>query len=57
MMVYVTGITVSKINVSGEPTGQTSGGFFVPAGGSITVFYSGTPAPTWTWVPAARTQY
>jgi hypothetical protein len=55
MMVYVTGGTVSKINVSSEPTGQTSGGFFIPAGGSITLTYS--VVPSWTWVPAARTQY
>jgi hypothetical protein len=55
MMVYVSGGTVSKISVSSEPTGQTSGGFFVPAGGSITLFY--TVAPSWTWVPAARSQY
>jgi hypothetical protein len=55
MMVYVTGGDVSKINVSSEPTGQTSGGFFIPAGGSITLFYS--EAPSWTWVPAARSQY
>ena len=49
--VYVSGGTVSGIAVNTVPTGKTSGTFFVPAGGVITLTY--TAAPSWTWVPAA----
>jgi hypothetical protein len=55
MMVYVTGGTVSAVAVSGVTTGQTTGAFFVPAGGSITLTY--TVAPTWKWVPAMNSVY
>ena len=48
--VVVTGGTVSAISVNGTATGATSGAFYVPAGGSITVTYS--VAPTWAWFNA-----
>ena len=54
-MVYVTGGTVSDITVNTVSTGQTSGGFFIPAGGIIKLTYSTTPS--WTWVPAAYSAY
>jgi hypothetical protein len=54
-MVYVRGGTVSDIAVNTVSTGQTSGGFFVPAGGVIKLTYSA--APSWTWVPAAYATY
>jgi hypothetical protein len=58
-MVYVTGGNVTSIYVNNNnvPTGQTQGGFFIPAGGFITLNYSGQPLPSWTWVPAANTAY
>jgi hypothetical protein len=56
-MVYVNGGTVTGVSLSGVATNQTSGGFFLPAGGYITVKYTGTPAPTWTWVPASRSSF
>jgi hypothetical protein len=46
-LVQVSGGTVTGISVNGTPTGATSGGFYVPAGGSITLTYS--VAPTWAW--------
>lgn len=49
-MVYVTGGTVSDVTVNTISTNQNSGGFYVPAGGMITLTYS--VAPSWTWVPA-----
>ncbi|HEV2373221.1 MAG TPA: hypothetical protein VGS19_13730 [Streptosporangiaceae bacterium] len=54
-MVYVTGGSVSNIAVNTVPTGQTSGAFFVPAGGIIKLTYSAKPS--WTWVPAAYSAY
>jgi hypothetical protein len=44
--ITITGGTVTQIAVNGANTGQTSGTFTVPAGGSITVTYS--VAPTFT---------
>jgi hypothetical protein len=52
-MVHVSGGTVTGIPINTVPTTLTSGNFFIPAGGSIAVSYTGTPAPTWTWVPAS----
>ena len=46
-LVVVSGGTVSAVTVNGTPTGATSGGFYVPAGGSITLTY--TVAPAWSW--------
>jgi hypothetical protein len=40
----ITGGTVTAIAINGTSTGQTSGVFFVPAGGTVTVTY--TVAPT-----------
>ena len=42
----VTGGTVTQIAISGVNTGQTSGTFTVPVGGSITVTYSAAPTLT-----------
>jgi hypothetical protein len=42
----VTGGTVTVIAISGVVTGQTSGTFTVPAGGSITITYSVAPTLT-----------
>lgn len=42
----VTGGTVTQIAINGVNTGQTSGTFTVPAGGSITVTYSVAPTLT-----------
>lgn len=42
----VTGGTVTVIAISGVVTGQTSGTFTVPVGGSITVTYSVAPTLT-----------
>lgn len=44
--VTISGGTVTGISVSGVSTGQTSGTFTVPVGGTITVTYSA--APTFT---------
>lgn len=44
--ITISGGTVTQIAVSGTNTGQTSGTFTVPPGGSITVTYS--VAPTFT---------
>lgn len=41
--ITITGGTVTQIAISGVNTGQTSGTFTVPAGGSITVTYSVGP--------------
>lgn len=54
--VTVSGGTVTGISISGVSTGQTSGTFTVPAGGTISVTYS--VAPTFTVAdiaPAAGT--
>lgn len=45
--VYVTGGTVSQIQVNGTATGTTSGLVIVPTNGSIALTYSS--APSWTW--------
>lgn len=49
--VTVSGGTVTQIAVSGVNTGQTSGTFTVPAGGSVTITYS--VAPTFTMADIA----
>jgi hypothetical protein len=46
--VFVTGGTVTVIAVNGVTTGQITGQFTVPAGGSIKLTYS--VAPTWVWI-------
>jgi hypothetical protein len=46
--VFVTGGTVTAIAVNGVTTGLTTGQFWVPAGGKITLTYSA--APTWVWI-------
>ena len=52
-LVCITGGTVSNILIGGNTTGGlTSGAFFVPAGGTLTVNY--TVAPTFTVVSAAE---
>lgn len=45
--VYVTGGTVTDIEIGGTSTGLTSGAFRVPAG--QTIAWVGSGAPTWTW--------
>lgn len=47
-MVYISGGTVTAIEVGGTATGIISGGVLVPAGETITLTYSA--APTWVWV-------
>ena len=44
--ITISGGTVTVIAVSGVVTGQTSGTFTVPAGGSITITYSVAPSFT-----------
>ncbi len=51
--VTISGGTVTVIAVSGVVTGQTSGTFLIPAGGSITVTYSVAPTFTMTDVAPA----
>lgn len=46
--VYISGGTVTAIDVGGTATGLTSGSVFIPAGESITLTYSA--APTWVWI-------
>ncbi len=46
--VYVSGGTVTAVDLGGTATGLTSGQFSVPAGETITLTYSA--APTWVWV-------
>jgi hypothetical protein len=55
--VTVSGGTVTGISISGVSTGQTSGTFTIPAGGSITVTYSVAPTTFTTAdiAPAAGT--
>ncbi len=55
--VTITGGTVTVIAVSGVVTGQTSGTFTVPAGGSITVTYSVAPSFTVADIPPAGGTY
>lgn len=51
MQVAIAGGTVTGVTIDGIATGLTSGMFFVPAGGTISV--SGTVAPTtYKWIPA-----
>jgi hypothetical protein len=45
--VFVSGGTVSNIELNGTPTNLTSGEFIVDNGESITLVY--TVAPTWIW--------
>lgn len=47
-MVYISGGTVTAIEVGGTATGIISGGVLVPAGETITLTYSA--APTWVWI-------
>ena len=55
--VTITGGTVTVIAVSGVVTGQTTGTFTVPAGGSITVTYSVAPSFTVADIPPAGGTY
>lgn len=52
----VTGGTVTAIAVNGVTTGSTSGNFYIPAGGSITVTYSVAPTLTTTAIYGGVTQ-
>jgi hypothetical protein len=45
--IFVTGVSVSAVAIGGTVTGLTIGQFFLPAGQSISLTYSGTPS--WTW--------
>lgn len=45
--VFITGGTVTVINIDGNPTGLTSGSFKLAPGQKITITYSS--APTWKW--------
>lgn len=49
-MVYISGGTVTQINVANINTGRTSGAFYIPMNRSITLTYS--VAPTWVWIAA-----
>lgn len=49
--VTVSGGTVTQIAINGANTGQTSGTFTIPVGGSITVTYSVSPAFTVADIP------
>jgi hypothetical protein len=51
VIAYITGGTVTVVNVDGVTTGATSGPFYIPSGGTIYITYS--VAPTWVWAPAA----
>ena len=55
--VTITGGTVTVIAVNGVVTGQTTGTFTVPAGGSITVTYSAAPAFAVADIPPAGGTY
>jgi hypothetical protein len=55
--VTVSGGTVTQIAVNGANTGQTSGTFTVPAGGSITVTYSVAPTFTVADIPPSAGTY
>lgn len=53
--IYITGGTIQGIKVNGVATGITAAtgqvvSVFLPAGGTITISYSGTPS--WTWISA-----
>ncbi|MGH3155831.1 MAG: hypothetical protein ACRDNF_04530 [Streptosporangiaceae bacterium] len=58
-MVSVMGSDVTSVTVSSINTGQASGGFFVPAGGVISVAYTGGTGTnaSWKWIPAAHSPY
>jgi hypothetical protein len=54
--VYITGGTISEIQVNGIRTGITAStgqvvSVFLPAAGTISLTYTGTP-PTWRWISA-----
>jgi hypothetical protein len=55
--VTVSGGTVSGISISGVSTGQTSGTFTVPVGGTIAVTYSVAPTFTVADIAPGSTQY
>lgn len=48
--VYVTGGTITEIDVNGTNTGLTAGTFRVANGGTIKLTYTGSP--TWVWMLA-----
>jgi len=54
----ITGVSINGVatGASSSTAGQTLGGFFVGAGASITLNYTGT-APTWAWCPAAQMSF
>ncbi len=54
----VTGVSINGVatGVNTSVAGADVGGFFVAAGASITVNYTGT-APTWNWCPAAQMSF
>lgn len=48
VMVYVSGGTAVAVSVNGAATGLAAGGFYLPAGGTISLG-AYTAAPTWLW--------
>lgn len=51
--VYITGSNITQIQVNGIITGVTSGQVFLPAGGTISVTYTGPIGNAgWTWISA-----
>lgn len=50
VVVYLTGGTVTAVNIEATATGLTSGAFALKWGQTITVDYTGSPS--WTWFPA-----
>jgi len=55
--VTISGGTVTGISISGVSTGQTTGTFTVPAGGTISVTYSVAPSFTVADIPPAGGTY
>jgi len=53
----ISGGTVTGISVSGVSTGQTSGTFTIPPGGSLTVTYSVAPTLTMADIPPGAGTY
>jgi hypothetical protein len=57
VFLLMTGATVTGVTLQGNPVGTSLGPYFIPAGGSIQVSYTGIPTQTWLWAPCSQSQY
>ena len=50
VLVVISGGSVSDVTINGSSVGSSDGAYLLPALGSVTVTYTGTPSWTWTTV-------